>query len=59
MSPPSTRCGRRLVQTRLLTDKRGTLLGPPVIVNDPAGDRQRPKMPRWAKAVKDAGARLD
>ena len=34
MSPSSTRCGRRLVQTRLLTDKRGTLFGQPVIVND-------------------------
>ena len=34
MSPPSSRCGRRLVQTRLLTDKRGTLFGQPVIVND-------------------------
>ena len=34
MTIPCPHSRRRLAQTRLLTDKRGTLLGPPVIVND-------------------------
>ena len=36
MSMPCPHGRRRLAQTRLLTDKRGTRLDPPVIVNSPS-----------------------
>ncbi len=42
MSLPCPHSRRRLAQTRLRTDKRGTLLDPPVIVNGQRG-RARPR----------------